>query len=495
MSTYDYIIIGAGSSGCVLASRLTTLLPNKNILLIEAGGSNDQPKIHDFRQSLYSSLDDITWNHNMPFGKLLGGTSNINQCLFVRPSPADFDYWPSNWSYNNVLDNYKNIEDVQPWGFYDPKYRGSIYTSDKSVTSYLRTPVSFYQSFKNPLAQELYNSCINTGYHPIIDYNTPFKEKEICSFMQFNVSPTYPNMRWDSYTTYIKPIYGKLINLHVMKNTMIVKILFKDNIAIGCETDKGHKIYGTEIILSCGSINTPKLLQLSGIGDKYLLRDKGIPIIMNLPAIGRNLQDHIAIFVMYKLNRPLISENLIDINIFVKDNKGRYPLQLYSIGFPKDTPAFNTKANWYGMESILNNPYSTGYIHISSSNPYDDPIIDYQYLSDSRDYIPIIDGIYRIQKIFKDIKFVSGPASIIPDNISSYIKNNIYSLCHASGTCKMTEKFNINESVVDSQCRIWGLQNIRIADASIIPTIVSANTNATCLMIGDKCARIISDNK
>jgi len=498
---YDYIVIGSGSAGSVCAHKLAVNLPDHSILLIEAGGSNDYKEIHNFTDSLYlpENIADKQWNYestpqknlncrtiDVPFAKILGGCSSINQCVYVRGSPNDFNYWPKKWSYENVLQNYKNIEKVNRC-----EYKSSFRGENGCVQ------VSGYESKKNELTKKLLKACEKNGYFN--DYNIPFKQEQICSPMQFNVVEKYPDYRFDTFTSFIKPLIEVGRNNFTLKTKIIVKkILFKQKRAIGVQCISNNKTFNLycnkEIIISCGAINTPKLLQLSGIGDKKLLCKLGIDPVENLPAVGQNLQDHLATFVFYKLKNKLPQDhnNLIDVNMFVKGKDGRYPLMMYSITFPKDVPYFGAKKNWYGAESILNIPHSKGYTHIQSNNFQDDPVINYKYLDSKKDYAILIDGIERIRKIFDDVSFVTKevkPGKNV--DLIEYIKNNSYSLCHPCGTCKMTEAFDLNNSVVDSKCRVWNIEGLRIADASIMPEIMSGNLNATCMMIGDKCAEFI----
>ena len=502
---YDFIVVGTGSSGSVLASKLAQLKKAK-ILVLEAGGSNNLSYIHDFRESLYLPENFEQWDYktvkhknlngremNVPMSKMLGGNSSINQCLFVRGSPDDFNYWPSLWSYENVLENYKNIETVECNKKYNPEFRGNCGP----------VRVSSYQSEKNKLARDFLDAAVENGYTPIQDYNEPFEEEEICSFMQYNISPRYPNYRWDSFSSFLEPILSANPgNISLKTNAHVKRVLVKNKRTTGVEyVHQGMTFIAKarrEVILCCGAINTPKLLQLSGIGDKKLMKKLNIPLVHHLPAVGKNLQDHLVVFVFYKLKEKLPDDhtNLVDVNMFVKGQDGRYPLQMYSICFPKDVEEFNAKNIWYGAESILNIPYSKGSVEIQDDNYLSNPKIDYNYLSDKRDYDIIINGIRRLRNIFQSMSSVQGEAQPgiefqTDKELIPYIQKNAYSICHCSCTCKMTEEFDESQSVVNPFSKVWGIEGLRIADASIMPEIMSANLNATCMMIGDRVGDFI----
>lgn len=219
--------------------------------------------------------------------KMLGGCSSINQCLYVHGSPADFDlHWPKNWSYKNVLPNYKNLETVQDPELKDSKYRGN--------SGPLK--ISNFQSKKNALAHKFFKAAVKSGYSPIDDYNKPFEQKQVCSWMQFNV--TKDHVRQDAFNTFLAPI-KEHENLEIITDATVTKVLFKNDfgfapIATGVQFVRHGKTYivdaKEEVILCGGSIGSCHLLQLSGIGDAKLLSSVGVPVVRDLPGVGQNLQ-------------------------------------------------------------------------------------------------------------------------------------------------------------------------------------------------------------
>jgi choline dehydrogenase len=436
---------------------------------------------------------------------MLGGCSSHNQCLYVRGSPADYQYWPKNWSFAHVLNNYKNIETVVD-DHLSNSYRGT--------NGPLR--ISTKQSRKNELTKHFYEACVANGYTSIEDYNTPFEQDQICSYMQFNVGiENNPNHRQDAFTTFVKPIQNQS-NIEVITDVQVSRVLFKNDgetvpTAYGVEYYRHGKKYilecREEVILSAGAIGSPQILQLSGIGDKNLLQSLDIPVIKDLPGVGQELQDHLITFILYRMKQPLHVDhrNLIDVNMFVKNplkndrslNDGRYYLQQYNIVFPNEIPAFNVTANTFGAESILLCPDSKGYVKINSNKHTDAPLINFNFLTEQRDVDIITEGIRRNRSIFDKLSDVvveevaPGRNKQSAEEIAEYIRSVAFPIFHPSGTCKMQETFDPKKSVVDQFCRVYGVNKLRVADASIMPLIVSGNTNAACLMIGDKCGEII----
>jgi len=517
----DYVIIGAGSSGCVLATKLAKTLKHDHVIVLEAGGSNDFSFVRDFTESLYMPPDEIPkidWNYvserqkglnnrELPVSraKMLGGCSSHNQCLYVRGSSHDYQYWPKNWSYDNILSNFKNIETVVDDDLKDNKFRGS--------EGPLR--VSHFHSRKNKLSSEFHQACVDSGYTAITDYNRPFEQSQICSYMQFNVGlGSNKNHRQDAYTTFLKQVENQS-NVEIITQAQVSRILFKhdgrshkiDPTVSGVEYYRHGKRYvidvKEEVIVSGGAIGSPQILQLSGIGDAKHLESLGIPVVKDLPAVGKALQDHLITLVLHKMNAPLHSEhgNLVDVNMFVKNpsDQTNY-LQMYNIMFPRPIPAFHVEAHTFGVESILLTPESQGYVKIRSNKHTDDPAINFNFLDKKRDLEIIVEGIRRIRKIMDKMGHVA--VEVAPgrdkqtfEELAEYIRNIAFPIFHPAGTCKMTESFSKQLSVVDSECRVWGVNKLRVADASIMPKIVSGNTNASSLMIGDKCAEMIIQDR
>lgn len=518
----DYVIIGAGSSGCVIAHKLAKTLKNDRIVVLEAGVSNDLSFVRDFRESLYMPSDEvpkIDWNYQsevqrglnnrvLPVSraKMLGGCSSHNQCLYVRGSPADYQYWPSNWSYSHVLNNFKNIETVM-----DDDLKGPF----RGTNGQLK--ISSFHSRKNELTTHFHNACVQSGYKHVQDYNVPLPDHDqICSYMQFNVGwEDNKNHRQDAYTTFLKQVENQS-NVELITQAHVSRILFKHDpsnpsiepVASGVEFYRHGKRYvievKEEVILSGGAIGSPQVLQLSGIGDATHLRSVGVPLVKDLPAVGKELQDHLITLVMHKMDEPLHTEhgNLVDVNMFVKNmSDGTYYLQMYNIMFQRGIPLFGVEPNTFGCESILLTPDSRGAVLIKTNKHTDDPAINFNFLDKERDLKIIIEGIRRIRKIIDNLENVKAQ-EIAPgrdkqsdEDLTEYIRNVAFPIFHPAGTCKMTQHFDKQASVVDSRCRVWGVKKLRVADASIMPRIVSGNTNAPSLMIGDKCAEIIIEDR
>lgn len=523
---YDYIIVGAGSAGCVLANRLSKN-PNTKVCLIEAGPRDSSPLIKIPAGILNLATNTkLNWCYNTepqkelnqrqlywPRGKTLGGSSAINAMVYIRGHRWDYDHWVKlgneGWSYDEVLPYFLKHQHQERGATQYHQMGGPLNVSD------LRSP--------NPLTHTFVEAGREAGYSLNSDFNGA--KQEGIGFYQV----TQKNgQRCSSAHAFLHDAINRA-NLTILTEAQVTRILFDGKHARGIQyihSDTPYEISASqEIILAGGAINSPHLLLMSGIGNPETLGEFDVPVVQALPGVGQNLQDHLDILLVQRARRlnsmglhwltlpsllkaiyqyfqnkegPLTS-NAAEAGGFIKSdpNSDIPDLQLHFIPSPMDDHGRNKLlGSGYSMHICDLRPESRGYIGLKSKNPLAAPKIQPNYLSHKRDLQRLISGFKQARKIFAATAFNADRANewfpgaeVQSDQeIENFIRAKAETVYHPVGSCKMG---NDDLAVVDSKLRVHGISGLRVADASIMPTLIGGNTNAPCMMIGEKCADLI----